>query len=272
MEHCLFGLRSNEHRLLRVSNIILKDNFIIFDESVSKTFHGGLRDLKKTSKFIKHKCHELGQSHGRCLQSLYRLYLGKIAQCVKAKPDSFYFSPQRNGTFEYEKSAVGINSLNKILPDKLCSKAGLPRKTSHSLRITCATRLFQSSVNDKQIRERTGHTSNSLLRYEKPSDEQVSFVSNVLSAPNSFKPIENPSLDSLLDDVSDEILSGIDLSNIGTNNENFPNFEISDEVLCNLDLDFPTNNQVQNTTSSSVTTNGPVFNNCTFNCNSVFQK
>jgi hypothetical protein len=43
----LFGLRANEHRLFRVANIVLKDNFINFDESISKTFHGGLQDLKE---------------------------------------------------------------------------------------------------------------------------------------------------------------------------------------------------------------------------------
>ena len=40
----LFGLRANEHRLLRISNIILVDNLIIFYESLSKTFHGGLKN------------------------------------------------------------------------------------------------------------------------------------------------------------------------------------------------------------------------------------
>lgn len=274
----LFGLRSNEHRLLRVSNIILKDNFIIFDESVSKTFHGGLKDLKKNAKFVKHKCHEFGQTHSRCLLSLYKLYLSKISQCVLAKPDSFYFRPQRNGKFEYEKSAIGINSLNKILPDKLCSMAGLPRKTSHSLRITCATRLFQSSVNEKQIRERTGHTSNSLFRYEKPSEQQVTFVSNVLAAPNSQekenKEIKEPPLDiSLFDDVSDDILSGVDISDIGTNYDPFPVFEVTDDLFSGLNCDLSTFNQAQNTSTITRTAaTGPVFNNCTFKCNSVFQK
>ena len=103
--------------------------------------------------------------------------------CIEANPNAFYFKPHRSGCFAYEKSAIGINTLAKILPDKLCAKAGIERKTSHCLRITCATRLFQRSVEEKQIRERTGHRSDSLFRYEKASDEQVSFVSNVLAPP-----------------------------------------------------------------------------------------
>ena len=35
----LFRLRAKEHRQLRYINIRVKNNFIIFDESVSKTFH-----------------------------------------------------------------------------------------------------------------------------------------------------------------------------------------------------------------------------------------
>ena len=42
----LFRLRVKEHCQLRHINIPVKNNFIIFDESVSKTFHGGLNDLK----------------------------------------------------------------------------------------------------------------------------------------------------------------------------------------------------------------------------------
>ena len=68
--------------------------------------------------------------------------------------------------FGYQRLPVGINTLNKILPENLCGVAGLERKTSHSLRVTCATRLFQNSVGEALIRERTGHRSDALLRYE----------------------------------------------------------------------------------------------------------
>ena len=56
----LFGPRACEHRLLRFCNICVKENLIIFDESLSKTFQGGLKDLKKKPHLIKHKCHEIG--------------------------------------------------------------------------------------------------------------------------------------------------------------------------------------------------------------------
>ena len=85
---------------------------------------------------------------------------------------SFYFRPHRSGKFEY-KSPVGLCTLNKILPEKLLGKAGLPRKTAHCLRVTCAVQLFQNSVEEKLAREkRTGHRSNALFGYQKASDKR----------------------------------------------------------------------------------------------------
>ena len=48
--------------------------------------------------------------------------------------------------------------LNKVLPD-LCKAAGVKRKTAHCLSVTCASSLFNAGVEEKLIRERTGHRS-----------------------------------------------------------------------------------------------------------------
>ena len=49
--------------------------------------------------------------------------------------------------------------MNSILPN-LCKAAGIKRKTAHCLRVTCVSNLFNSGVEEKLIRERTGHRSN----------------------------------------------------------------------------------------------------------------
>lgn len=77
---------------------------------------------------------------------------------------------------------VGLCSLNKIFPEKLCLKANLPRKKVHCLCITCAARLFQHNVGDKLAREQTGHKSNALFSYQKPSEKELDDVGNVLGA------------------------------------------------------------------------------------------
>ena len=58
-------------------------------------------------------------------------------------------------------------------------KVGISPKTAHSLRIDCATKLFDSGVEEKLLRERTGHGSDALLTYEKPSLEQSVEVSKL---------------------------------------------------------------------------------------------
>ena len=57
----------------------------------------------------------------------------------------------------------------------MCSVAGIRKKTAHCLRVTCATSLFNAGVDEKLIRERTGHRSNALFQYEKANREQVTF-------------------------------------------------------------------------------------------------
>jgi len=42
---------------------------------------------------------------------------------------------------------------------------------AHCQRVTCASSFFNAGVEEKLILERTGHRSNALLKYEKPSEE-----------------------------------------------------------------------------------------------------
>ena len=69
---------------------------------------------------------------------------------------------------------MGINSLYQILLD-LCSTVGIEKKTAHCLKVTHASRLFQSGV-DKKLREHTSHVSNALFKYEKASEDQAKHV------------------------------------------------------------------------------------------------
>ncbi len=44
-------------------------------------------------------------------------------------------------------------------------------------------RFFRITLRKNLIRERTGHISNALFRYEKPSEEQIKCVSDYLGPP-----------------------------------------------------------------------------------------
>lgn len=243
----LFGIRSKEHRDIRYSNFRVDSTSITFDESSSKTYHGGLKDLKYTPRVVNHICcpSEKAKNYP-WLVSCYEKYL----ECIKPlseKIDAFYFRPNRD-KFCYEYAPVGINSLNKILPDELCKGAGLTRKTSHNLIVSCATALFQNSVEEKLIRERTGHRSNAVFKYEKASLEQQRKVGDILGPPAGLHVNEMASDDAK---ESDFLLDDFD-------------FDILDDILRNIPIpgDRPTGSD-SNTVSESFSRS--VFNNCTIN-------
>ena len=100
----------NIKKLIRLSNIVVDGNNIVFDEFRCKIFKGRLKDLKNKPRYIEHICHEHGQSHTPCLASIYSLYIEKMRSHAESV-DSFYFCTHRDGKFEWEKSPVGIYAL-----------------------------------------------------------------------------------------------------------------------------------------------------------------
>ena len=120
----------SEHRKLSLKNFELGPNFIKFEENLCKTFHGGLTDLKYVPKRIKHICHNVGVKHNPCLLEVYRMYIGFV-ECKAKESDCFYLRAAKH-KFSFEKSPVGINTLNAILPN-MCKEAGINRKKAHSL-------------------------------------------------------------------------------------------------------------------------------------------
>ena len=62
----------------------------------------------------------------------------------------------------------------------MCADAGVEKKTNHSLRATGATALFNAGVAEKMIRDVTGHRSNAIQLYERPTEEQKKQVSKIM--------------------------------------------------------------------------------------------
>ena len=54
----------------------------------------------------------------------------------------------------------------------MCAAAGLEKKTNHSLRATGTPAMFHAGVPEKIIRDVTGHHSNALHLYERPTLQQ----------------------------------------------------------------------------------------------------
>ena len=88
----LFGLRGGEHRRICLKNFEIGDNYIRFEENVSKTFHVGLLHLKYEPHVVRHICHSVCEHHEPCLIEYYLLYIGLEQICAK-EVDAFYFRP-----------------------------------------------------------------------------------------------------------------------------------------------------------------------------------
>ena len=114
--------------------------------------------------------------------------------------------------------------------------------------------MFQNSVEEKLIRERTGYKSNALFLYEKGSKTQLENVSKCLGPVNDTRKSEfTEPCTALAEDMSDPI-------------DDFFFDYVSDSVLASIPS--PENKNSGNTNRSSnmerICTNS-MFNNCTIN-------
>ena len=94
----------------------------------------------------------------------------------------------------YTRQRVGVNTIKQFLP-KICSSIGTNAKyTNHSLRATAITRMFNGSIPEKVIAEKSGHKSIKALRcYEKTSLQQEQVSGHMISGIDI--PKEEPNLE-----------------------------------------------------------------------------
>ena len=188
------ALRSGqEHRKLRPDMLMLKEppnstSYIIYTESGSNNRQGGLKERKVLNKSIEYFANEAHPS--RCGVQLFKKYMS--LRPSDAPTDVFYLKPRpegcsRSGCWYYNR-AVGHNVLSRTVK-RLCNRAGVDGYfTNHSLRRTCATRLFQQGIDEQQIMSITGHRSSTAVRmYKQVSHEQEEKLSNLIQSVKKYK-------------------------------------------------------------------------------------
>ncbi|XP_046562159.1 uncharacterized protein LOC124271136 [Haliotis rubra] len=80
----------------------------------------------------------------------------------------------------YSQQVVGKHTLQQTV-GKMCKQAGFEGfYSNHSLRATCATRLFQSGIDEQLITRTTGHRSTAVREYNRVSTAQEKELSNVI--------------------------------------------------------------------------------------------
>ena len=170
-----FALRSGEeHRSLQLFQLQLfcppnGTAHLTYTENYSKNNKGGLLHRKIKPKQV--TCYANEDNPNRCLIQLFQKY-------VSHRPSDatcFYLTPLRKlkSDIWYSNMPVGHNTLSSTV-GRICKQAGiLGFKTNHSLRVTSATRLFQSGVDEQLIMSNTGHRSIDGVRSYKRIGEEA---------------------------------------------------------------------------------------------------
>ena len=160
-----FALRAGEeHRNLRLRNSQLSlrcdelgREFLQYTEDISKTNNGGLSHLRIKRKVV--RAYKNLTYVERCPVELYKKYLSHVPNEVS--DNAFYLRalPKPNGEIWYYKRAAGRETLGNVVK-KIMKKAQFDEHyTSHSLRRSCATRLYDGGVPEQLIQETTDHRS-----------------------------------------------------------------------------------------------------------------
>lgn len=135
------------------------------------------------------------------IADLISVYQGHISQFQGENGDTrFYHKPlvnNSNGMSRFGKQPVGRNTLSKIVPEVASSATLTHNFTSHTLKASCATQLYDQGVDEQLIMERTGHRSIEAVRvYKRTNDNLLQSVSSAL------EPVPKHPHDSLVQPVS----------------------------------------------------------------------
>ena len=187
---CLSG--GEEQRSLKPSQFVRSGNpdHYTYIENGSKNYSGV--DPKGGNKTV--QVYAWPEKRPRCLVYLLDMYFSKFPR-NGLDLNVFYLRPKKNVVGDspwFDCAAIGKNKLGAFM-ESICAEAGVTRKTNHSLRATGATALFNASVPEKLIRDVTGHRSNALHLYERPTEQQRKHVSHILMNGSELDKENSPS-------------------------------------------------------------------------------
>ena len=235
----IFSLRGGkEHRDLKRSQLTREEGHWKYIENGSKCFRGGVADLHRENKVV---CqYPLPSANKeRCHVRLLDLYISKLPRDTN---NNFYCTPLKSIPLDPSKpwfsvTPVGWNKLDAMVAT-IFKDAGISGKTNHSLRVTGATRMYNSGIPEKTIQSRTGHKSVEALRvYERPSKEQQAKACRALACTET-KPVPATTTTALSDVTNHFQASVASVNPSGPNMPfpwgfNVPNFTFNN---CNISM------------------------------------
>lgn len=153
-----FALRScNKHRSLDMQHLKITCSDggqpqLEYTENSSKNNSGGLAHRKIKPKHVVH--HVNKSNPKRCLVMLFQKYVSHHPP----ENSIFYLTPLKKpkGDIWYSNTPIGHNTLDGTV-SRICRATGISGyKTNHSLRVSTATRLFQSGVDEQHVMAASG--------------------------------------------------------------------------------------------------------------------
>lgn len=106
------------------------------------------------------------------------VFLIQFLSSENVKTDNaFYLRPLEK---RFSHQPVGHSTLERIMKDLMHSSGFYGYFTLHSLRATCATRLYEAGFEEQQIMEVTGHKSVAIREYKRTSDTMKRKASEVI--------------------------------------------------------------------------------------------
>lgn len=149
----VFGLRGlSEHKDLKAEQFTFLNGQIVFQEFVSKTVKGGLKDRKFSPKTItQYSCPE----NPRCVVNLFCRYLA----CIPNK-GPFYrrpLPPGKENIVKLSSQVIGVNTLGKY-KQSMFDDAGIDKKVvNHSGRVYCCSTFYNAGFEGQGVMKRSGH-------------------------------------------------------------------------------------------------------------------
>jgi hypothetical protein len=156
--------------------------FMQYSGRLAKNMTGAFSS-KATPRIVKHYA---DSTNPRCLVGIYELYLSMIPATGR-----FYRRPLPSVSgISFSSVHVGVNKLCSYMHDMfVAAKIDLTNRfiTGHSGKVTCCTNLYKSNFDDQAIKLRSGHRSEAVRAYKRPSEELLHELSVALQPP---RPVE----------------------------------------------------------------------------------
>ena len=117
----------------------------------------------------------------RCPVTLFKKYVRLLPQTTSCAKFYLRCKKKQLPNLWYCDQPYGVNRIKSAVKE-MCKEGGLiGHYTNHSLRATCASRMFDQNVPEQIIKEVTGHRSDCVRVYKRTGDHLRQVASNVVA-------------------------------------------------------------------------------------------